>query len=500
MTAVPRHGRGQPGDDGRGIRRLPVIAAVVVVLVGVGLIAASVGVPSDSGPAGPSPAVAAAAPVDAQSSTWFCTGGSGTSTGIANATLSLVNIGSRPVDGTVTVVDTAASTASRAVVVPARGQLTVVPSTIEPGPWLASRVELDGGGVTVNEIVSGPAGWAQSACSTTTSSTWFFASGSTTDGNTLYVSLFNPTATAAVVDLGFVTSQGLTEPQPFEGILVNPGRLVVAGVASFVQDQKSIGTIVMARSGRVVAEALQEHVVNGVSGLSLRLGAPSPAGRWYLPRTVDVTGGSSALTVLNPTDRPEQVTVHVQLGSGPVAPFTDSLPADSSWTLPVSSASRVPANTTYAVEVTATGGPGVVVDRTVQSSSAGAVPQWGTVTAVSDAGTTAPSGRWIVPSPLVATTPPVAGIGPLALNLQNTGIRDVIVTVYRSTPEGLRRLAGVSKLRIPPGVFTVIEQDVLAQAGSDALVLEADGPLAAMEEGVPAGVPGAVALAAIPQT
>ena len=58
----------------------------------------------------------------------------------------------------------------------------------------------------------------------------------------------------------------------------------------------------------------------------------------------------------------------------------------------------------------------------------------------------------------------------------------------------------MAKLRIPPGVFTVIEQDVLAQAGSDALVIEADGPLAAMEEGVPAGVPGAVALAAIPQT
>ncbi len=476
------------------------IAAVVVVLVGVGVIAAAVGTPSATGPAGPSPAVAAAAPVDAQSSTWFCTGGSGTSAGIANATLLLVNTGSAPVHGTVTVVDAAGSTAGRPVAVPAGGQLTVVPSTIEQGPWLASRVELDGGGVTVNQVVSGSAGWAQSACSTSSSSTWFFASGSTTDGNSLYVSLFNPTATAAVVDLGFVTSQGLTEPQPFQGILVNPGRLVVAGVASYVQDQKSIGTIVMARSGRVVAEELQEHVVDGVSGLSLRLGAPSPVGRWYVPRTVDVTGGSSALTVLNPTDRSEEVTVHVQLGSGPVAPFTDTLAADSLWTLPVSSASRVPANTTYAVEVTATGGPGVVVDRTVQSSTAGALPQWGAVTAVSEVATAAPSGRWIVPSPLVATAPPVAGIGPLALGLQNTGNHDVIVTVYRSTPQGLRRLAGVSKLRIPPGVFTVIEQDVLAPAGDDALVLEADGPLAAVEDAVPAGVPGAVALAAIPQT
>jgi len=58
VTAVPRHGRGQPGDDGRGIRRLPVIAAVVVVLVGVGLIAAAVGTPSATGPAGRVPAIA----------------------------------------------------------------------------------------------------------------------------------------------------------------------------------------------------------------------------------------------------------------------------------------------------------------------------------------------------------------------------------------------------------------------------------------------------------
>jgi len=479
--------------------RLPVVLVVLVALVGAGLIDRLVAAPTAAPVTPASAAAAVAAPVDAQSSTWFCPGGSGTASGIANPTLFLVNAGHSPVDGTVTVVNSTGSKAAKPVTVPAGGQIAVAPATIEQGAWLASQVQLGGGGVTVSEVVAGSAGWSQAPCSTSTSSSWYFPSGATTDGSTLYLALYNPASTPAVVDLSFVTPAGLSQPQPFQGVLVPPGQVRVAGVASYVQNQRSVGTIVAARSGRVVASQLEEHVVDGLSGLSLRLGSPATASRWFLPRTVDVTTGASAVTILNPTKVSQRVTVRVQLKSGPVAPFTQAVAPDSSWTIKTSGVTRIPANITYATTVTASGGPGVVVDRTVQSSAAGAVPQWGTVSAVAGPTTTV-ANRWVVPSPEVATTPPITGVGALALNLQNTGQRTVTVTIYRLTPDGPQRLAGAPVLRVPPNVFTVIETVVMANAGSDPVLVQATGPMAVMEDDVPAGLPGAVAMGGVPQT
>jgi len=53
--------------------------------------------------------------------------------------------------------------------------------------------------------------------------------------------------------------------------------------------------------------------------------------------------------------------------------------------------------------------------------------------------------------------------------------------------------------RIAPGAFVVIEAPALAAAGTDAFVVQATGPVAAMEDGVPAGLPGVVAMPGIPQ-
>ena len=50
-------------------------------------------------------------------------------------------------------------------------------------------------------MVEGPSGWSEAPCASTTSTRWYFASGATSNGNSLYVSLFNPTTSVAVVDL-----------------------------------------------------------------------------------------------------------------------------------------------------------------------------------------------------------------------------------------------------------------------------------------------------------
>jgi len=493
-------GRPRRAAHGTPVRRLPVLVLVVVVLGLAGLVGRS-----SPTPAAPSAALlgALAPPTDAESSSWYCTGGTGTQGGSANGTLYLVNRGRSAVTGSVSVVNDTGGSGIVPVSVPAGSQMTVVPGLVEQGTWLASRVDLNGGGVSVSELVNGAYGWAMSPCASTTSTSWYFASGATTNGSTLFVALYNPSATASVVDLAFATPQGLTQPTPFQGLVVAPGQVVVAGVAAYVQNQSSVSTVVQATSGRIVAQELQEFSANGVSGLSLRLGSNQPQGRWFFPRTVDVTGGQTSFSIFNPGQVPEHVTVQVRLPSGPVAPYVQDVPADSTWVLTTTvsgtTADRVPANQDFATTVTATGGPGVLADRTVASSNAGTTPQWGAVTAVPEGATMVPSREWILPNPALAAQPPIAGAAPFALSLLNTGTTTATVTVSTVTAAGPARLSSVPVERIAPGAFVVIEAPALAAAGTDAFVVQATGPVAAMEDGVPAGLPGVVAMPGIPQ-
>ncbi len=269
----PGNGRHSPA-----VRRLPVLVAVVASLVVAGLVDVAV----SSTPAMPAAAPAASgAPVGAESSAWYCAGGSGTAGGPAGATLFLVNSADRPVGATLTVSASSGASAAETLTVPAFGQTTAVPSALVQGPWLATKVDVDGGGVTVSQLVHGAQGWSEAPCASTTAPTWYFASGSTANGNLLFVSVYNPGATMAVVDLTFATPGGVVAPQQFQGLVLAPGAVATAEVASFVQNQAWVAAEVQARAGQVVADELSVRQ-GAVSGLSLRLGSPSPEPVWYL--------------------------------------------------------------------------------------------------------------------------------------------------------------------------------------------------------------------------
>ncbi len=55
-------------------------------------------------------------------------------------------------------------------------------------------------------------------------------------------------------------------------------------------------------------------------------------------------------------------------------------------------------------------------------------------------------------------------------------------------------LAGVGRVVLAPHGFVVIGATVLAAAGADPLVVEADAPVAVSMESLPQGMPGVVSL------
>ena len=468
-------------------RRWPVLALVVLVVAGVGI----AGTRGSSGPLGAStaPSALVGAP-DAESSAWYCTGQS-TASGVSSGFLVLTNTSGAPVKGTITSVSDGGASERTAVAVPAHGVVAPSIPALSPGSWESQTVILSGGGVAVTQAVHGSSGWSQAPCQSTTSSTWYFPGGTTVNSDALYVSLLNPTSTPVVVDLGFMTPRGAVHPINYQGIVLQAGQVQVENVASEVQDVAAVSTVVSTRTGRVVASEVQ--VFSGSSaGLSLVPGAASPEATWAIPQAQEAAGGSSVIDLFNPGRVPEAVTVRLRLSSGPLAPLTDTVAPGTTWALVTSTQTRIPRGETYSAAVDATGGPGVVVSRTVVLPASSPAPQAGMAMAVDGLTTMSPTGTWVVPPPGTSANPAVSGASPADLGLLNMSSGAERYTAFVVTSSGDHPLATGT---LAAGSMAA---SVLSDVGVDPVVVRASGATAVSESANPSGGIGVVTMAGVP--
>jgi len=436
------------------LRRVLMIALLVLVLVGTGVADRLVG--RTSSPAAPArdalSTVRVARGVATESSAWFCAGGSGAQGG-APATIVLTNGGPGPVHGTLTAVTASTSPTQApwagartvAVTVPASGQMTVGATQLGSSGLIAAAVVLDGGGVAVSEVVQSPLGWSMAPCAPSTAPDWYFAHGATAVGGGLVLSLFNPTATDAVVDVALVSSTaGFTAPAAYQGIDVPPGSLITENIGDHAPDDPAIATEVSTLSGGVVATELESVGSSGDGGLSLTLGSPAPAPVWAFPQSTGIPGATVAFHVLNPTTRTAVVSVAVGLSQGAGAePLTLHVPPQSLATLTGESETRIPTGAPYSLVFTSPG-TGIVVSRqvTAPAGSPAGIPESGDVPGVPGG-----SSHWLVPG-LVAP-----GTQAWALAVVDLGTR--AATIRITTPGG-RPIAGQPPRTVEPGSPLVI--------------------------------------------
>jgi Family of unknown function (DUF5719) len=476
-------------------RRWRVAALVVIVVAGVAVAAGVRGTPAPVGAAA-TPSALVGAP-DAESSAWYCTGPS-TAGGAAPGSLVLTDTTGKPVTATVTAVTDSGATGHTEVAVPARGAVAPSLPPLASGSWEAESVITSGGGVAVTQAVSGPLGWSQAPCQSTTSSQWYFASGSTAAADQLFISLFNPTSTPVVVDLTFVTPSGLVHPINYQGIVLPPGQVAVENVASEVQEMPNVSTIVATRTGRVVASAVQEIVGPGGTsgGLSLVPGVATPQPHWAIPQAQETAGDSSEIDIFNPGSTTESVVVRLRLPSGPLSPLTDKVLPGTTWALDTSGETRIPENETYATTIQATGGAGVVVSRSVGLPSTDTPPpQAGVVLAVDGLSMGTPSSEWVVPPPGTSANPAVTGAAPSYLGLLNTSSGNETYDASATTATGNHVVATGT---LAAGASVIVYGSPLAAAGLDPIVVRATGPMAVSEEVAPSSGFGVVSLPGIP--
>ncbi len=433
---------------------------------------------------------------NAESSAWFCTVQS-TGASVDQGSVVLSNTTADRVAVSVTAVtDTGSSVHVDLTVGPRSAVAPEIPPAAS-GSWLAQTVVVDGGGVAVSQVVHDSSGWAEAPCLSSTSSRWYFPEGSTSGSDQLFVALLNPTSTPVVADLSFVTPSGVVHPINYQGLVIDPGQLVVEDVASEVQQHPTVSTIVSTRTGRVVASEVELVAAAGTTGGGLWLvpGESAPQQTWTIPLARETPGGSSEIDVLNPGTTPEAVSVQVRLPSGPLAPLTAEVGPGATWVLATSTQTRIPAGVSYAAEVSARGGAGVVVGRRVSVPSSLPSPQDGAANAVGGLTAAAPASRWVVPPPGTSTATPVSGAAPANLSLHNGSASPERYRVLAVSGSSERTLAVGT---VAAGATAVVSGAPLAAAGAGQILVRASGPMAVSEDVGPSGGIGVVTMPGIP--
>lgn len=478
----PRRGR---RNRVRPVRRQwQAVVAAVVIAVGVALVSSAFPVPG--APAAPSLFDAVPVPPPGSfSSSAFCAAGTGNA---ASTTIFLTNSTPLVVSGVMTSVGPTAaggstSTVERKVAVPALGSAAVNPAVGLPAGSTASSFLFIGGGVVANQAVSGPGGWSIAPCASQTAPQWFFAGGSTTTGNSMTLALFDPAAPEAVVNVSFVTSNGVISPQAYQGLVVAPGQLVVENVGDFVQNAADIATVVTAQSGGLISSEFQQSSQGAAGGMALRLGSPALSTVWRFAQTTTRPGGTVDFDLANPGASAATATVSVGLSTASVVPRRVVIPPLSIVVFAASGTTGLPQQIPYSVTVTSSAP--IVVGREVLAAAGSPAPQWG-----SSSGTVTTSTRWLVPGPGIPHVPGTdhAAVNSLAVANPGQSAARVEVTNLAGAP--------VAVFTVAPEQVTVLGSKLLG--GLSPLSVVSSQPVNVEEDATPSGAPGVVATTGFP--
>jgi hypothetical protein len=377
-------------------RRWPALVALLVVLgVLVGLDLRG----HDDDPVRFGSAVAdalpTADPAGALSTTWYCAAGTAVPGGTANLTVVIANTGPGRRTGTVTWMPTGAGErVTQAVTVEADAVVSAAAVDHLQAPAVSALVELDGGGVAVEHVVSGSRGSAVAPCASQASPRWYFANGVTERDARQVLALFNPFPDDAVVDLTFATDAGVAKPRDLQGYPIAAGTTAFVDVHGAVRRRAATSVAIVARTGRLVADRVQSFDgVLGRTGVGLAVGASATAETWVFPDGLSEAGVTERWHVLNPSRRDAEVSLELVPATGEAPePLDFTVPAGGRYTVDAATSERVVAGVAHASTIRSLNGVGVVAERSLDVRAPAARRGW-----TSSFGAPRTARRWVFP-------------------------------------------------------------------------------------------------------
>ena len=530
--APPAHGRRDRRRPARGRRdprslatRVPVVLVLAAAVAGAVALDAGQDPPDGAGASGGGAAHSVDSPVmpatpgpSAESSTWYCAAGTSDEGGFADHTVTIQNPSDDDLEATLTVYRgavlsptsageaTADDAATVPVVdevrVPAGERVAVRLADVVAAPLTAALVEVDGGDVAVEHRVSGEHGEDAAPCATFAAPTWHFAWGSTARDAREVVVLFNPFPSAATVDASFVTEDGRRAPVRFQGLPVPPGSVVGVDLGDDVTRADQVAATFRVRSGRVVAERLQQYDGSlGPEGLALTLGTPGAGTGWVFPdgeasaaspatpapedradprEDRDALVTTERIVVYNPGDERAEVDVTAVPTGDALAPqpFSLSIGPGRYEIVDYGGQQRIEPGVAHATVVRSTNGQGVVAERVlldegpVPSEARDGTPRPGELSVAIGARLAATA--WRLPS-----VGDVGGDGRTAeivvFNPDADATRTVDVTMTAADPD--ESLISPPPVDVAPGQRVAIALDAEAVAAAGDVAVAADGPV-----------------------
>ncbi len=322
------------------LRRVPLLALLVVALVGTGLAATYHHAKNPSQlPSGFSVSL------NAESTALYCTG---LSSGAAPGHVSFYNTASKSRRLSVSVVSSQGRTWSGDLEIAAHSTQSLIPASVDKPPlrpkakvpYLVTYgvgVEISGGGVAAEEIAAH--GDAEVPCASAGTTRWYATGFDTTVGSSGEVSVYNPTGTPAVMNVSVYTASGFSAPEAFQGIAVPAHAQLEVNLAQEIVNTSNIGVSVKVLRGALEIVGVQDS--NGTLSYDQGLYAKSTTA-WF-PNVTTVQSATSQIRIANPNSRPARVTVNVSLGTFKVPAQSTTVNPYSTATITITPNSAIPA-------------------------------------------------------------------------------------------------------------------------------------------------------------
>jgi len=331
---------------------------------------------------------------DVLASTWYCAAGTASDGGRANLTVVVANVGETEVEGSITWYPVGGEPVVTSIEVPASGVERAAAVDALSADVVSAVVDVRGGGVAVEHVISGERGASVAPCASDASPTWYFANGTTERDSLQVLALFNPFPDDAIVDITFATEEGRDEPAALSGLPVPAGSTSLVSVHDHVRRRAVTATAVVARSGRLVVDRIQSFDgALGRRGVSLALGAPRAAESWTFPEGFWTDGLSEEWHVFNPGDVDANVSLElVPTGGDPIEPVDVTVPARGQITLLAGEIDRVAAGIGHTSSIRSLDGVPVIAERSLDARPPIDRRGW-----TSTLGSPVAAARWVFP-------------------------------------------------------------------------------------------------------
>ncbi|MDE3082148.1 MAG: hypothetical protein KGJ39_01870 [Acidobacteriota bacterium] len=270
----------------------------------------------------------------AESTALFCTGlGVGTTSG--RVVFTNLTGSSRVL--VVTVTSNTGTRATRNVALSAHASSSVAPQTWVPGTLFGVSAIVNGGGVVGAEVAANNTAVAPCVAGGVTD--WYAAGFDTLVGSSAVISLFNPSATPAVVNLTTVTASGFAAPAPFQGLAVGAHAEVAVNLGAQIVDTANVGVHVNVLRGSLAIVGVQ----TSGAATSFNVGQGALATSADFPLVTTAANTRAQVRIANPNDVSASVTVAVALGTYHIAPESVEIPAYASGVVTITPNSAIPA-------------------------------------------------------------------------------------------------------------------------------------------------------------